>query len=602
MKLSSILSRLRLILTKKEINGLILLSTGSFILSLSEALSLGIIIPIINLFVNQSAISDMPVISRLYKFSGLKDTAAFLIVLIIIAIALFLLKAVYSFYILYGQNKFINNVYNRLTAKTLETYLHKDYSFHLENNSTVLFKNINAEIGQLTSGFLTAILMASSEAFIMISIFVLLLVVYPLATISLIIVFSMFIIGVSVFLKKKIEFYSMQRHSSCEQMYKAALEPLQAIKEILVYNRQGFFVNRFAYFVTKYSNSFLRFITYSGMPRYLLEIIVFDSMLIILLFSIFFHKSMSSIIPMLTVISLASLRLLPSINKIHSSINLFYFSIKSLDTVSKILHDGSKSSIESISKNNAVRIDENIKYIRLESATFSYHGTPAPIFKDLNLNIPLNKTIALVGKTGAGKSTLIDILMGLLVPDKGRFYYGESAITSENISEYRKRVGYVPQQISLIDDSIEANIAFGIQKENIDPEKIRSVIKIAQMEDFISSLHTGTQTVAGERGVRISGGQRQRIGIARALYRNPEIIILDEATSALDMHTERQLYDSLKLLKKTVIMATHRLSTVKNADIIYVIDQGEIVANGNYNELIEKSQFFKSYIKEKSLA
>lgn len=594
------LKKFSFVLTRDGIKKLIFISFGSLILSFCEVFGIGIVIPIMALFLDPQKIKSYTALRSIYKFIGPKDDIQFLSILIVIAIVFFVLKSIYSIFITYCQQSFIRKTYNRLADEVLESYLNRPYSFHLENNSAILFKNVYTEVGHFIAGFLTPFVLINSEVLVLLGIFSLLFFLYPKVTFSLIIVAVIILIGINFSLKKKIGLYSLVREKSSEQIYKSALEALHAIKEIKVYRAQQFFLHNFSEANSKYSDSLLKFNVISGFPRYILETLIFVSMLSVMLVSIFLRKDPAELIPMMTAVGIAAIRFLPSINKIYTNIYNFRYASNSLDIVYKILQEDriERETPDTISLGN---LPEDIEPIRLENITFCYRTAPAPIFKDFSLPVPAQKTIAFVGETGAGKSTLIDILMGLLIPSKGALYYGDLAITRKNLCEYRAKIGYVPQQIFLIDDSIEANIAFGVAPDKVDYQQLKRVIQICQLDSLIRDLPEGLKSRVGERGVKLSGGQRQRLGIARALYRSPEILILDEATSALDGYTEAELNKAIRNFMRdlTVIIVAHRLSTVERADIIYVMDHGKIIDQGSFKELTENSAVFQKLANQK---
>jgi len=596
------LKKLYFILTKKEIKDLIALSIGSLFFSIFETFSIGIIIPIMTLYLNMEKINTSAKLQWLYRISGAKNEQGFLFMLVVIAMIIFITKAVYSVFLLYKQQKFVGVIFNRLTSNVLSSYLNKDYSFYFDYNSSILFKNICSEVSQFTAGFLTPIIQVSSEFLVMICLFILLFCVYPAVTFSLVAGFSVILLSMNILSKKRIASYAYAREKHSEEMFKSALESLHAVKEIKIYNVSRFFVDRFLQAVTKYTNGYIKFNVISGLPRYLLETLLFVSVLGVLLVGVSSNIKMAQLIPMMTVLGLASLRLLPSINKIYSNTNMLHYSLNSLDIIYKILQDKEKPFLADRQADNGeplVLAKDN--FIKLEGITFSYKESTPPIFSNLHLSIPINHTIALVGETGAGKSTLADILTGLLIPSSGKFYYAGCRITSENMLEYRKKIGYVLQQTFLTDDTLEANIAFGVPEEQIDVERIQYAIKLSYLGPFVDTLKDGVKTKIGERGIKFSGGQKQRIGIARALYRKPEILIMDEATSSLDAYTESEIGKALKELsgKLTVIIIAHRLSTIQQTDIIYVLDKGNIVAQGNFKELSDHSPVFKKITNQK---
>jgi ABC-type multidrug transport system fused ATPase/permease subunit len=594
---------IRLILTKSEKKKLIIIFFGSLLLSLSEVFSVGIIIPIIGLFVNQERMRTSAIYNWFCQLTGIQDIILFLNILIIAAITIFILKSIYSIFIVYKQNIFVGRIFNRITTMLLNSYLRKPYAFHLENNSAILFKNITAEVGNFTSGFLKPILLISTEIIVISGIFVFLMWTYPKTTFLLFCFFGIIFILIHFFLNKRIQSYSIQREESYNEFYKSGMEGLSGVKEIQIYNVHTLFLERFSKGIKKYTNSFVKFTVVSVVPRHILESTLFAAILLGILISVYINENHLAIIPMMAVLGIAALRILPSISKIYTNINILQYFSNSADIVHKILkEDATERELETVvqgtvsdsEKSSSITQKKSMRF-RLEGLEFQYKTAASPIFKDLNLVIPLNKTVAFVGETGAGKSTLIDILMGLLTPSSGVLYYDKLPITRKNVIEYRKKIGYVPQQIFLSDDTLEANIAFGIPEDKIDVKQLKHVLKMSHLDLFVSELPQGTKTFIGEKGVKISGGQRQRIGIARALYRNPEILILDEATSSLDGYTESEISNDIIRLggNLTIIIVAHRLSTIEHADIIYVLDKGKIVDQGTFDVLMENSAIFQ---------
>ena len=582
------------ILTKEEKRSLLILSLGSVVLSISETVSIGIFIPIMNLFVAPEKIHTSRFLSSLYQFFGLKDTTSFLMVLIFIAIAAFIFRSVFSAFMIYVQRSTIGRIYVRLTAEVLDTYVEKPYSFHLDNNSSALFKNVSFEVSQLTSGFLTPIVVIVSEIIVLLGIFIFLICVAPFITFLLIALFGIIMVSTYAFFKKRIKLYSFQREKYSGQMYKRALETLNAVKEIKAFNARSFFIKKFIESVRIYKNAFVNSSVVSVLPRYIFETVLISSLLLVILLSVFLDRPFSELIPIMTVFALAALRLVPSFSKVYSNINFFHYSANSLGIIYNVLNNKDcKQALASEVHGESLSPGENS--IDLRNIEFCYKSASAPVFDNLSLNIPLNKVVAIVGPTGSGKSTLIDITMGLLSPSNGALYYRGSVVNQDNMLKYRKRIGYVPQHIFLMDDTIASNIAFGFSPDEIDSAQLKRVIQMSQLDPFINDLPKGVKTIVGEKGVRLSGGQRQRIAIARALYRNPEILIMDEATSALDGYTEAEVNRAIKNLygKVTIIIIAHRLSTIEHADIIYVMDRGKIVDQGNFKELSVNSDTFK---------
>ncbi len=565
----------------------------SILLSVSEIFSIGILLPIINLFLDPSLITSSAKLYKVYIFFGIEDPLTFLTMLVIIAILLFLGKSVYGLIVFYRQQKYLAAINRRLAGDILSEYLRRPYEFHLANNSSILFKNINVEVGQFVSYILNPAITILSECVILCGVLTVAVYLYPWATVISVVSIGMVAFGLNQMFKRRLARYAENRSFFSEQYYKTVTESLQSVKEIKIFNVQDYFIKRFLYSFERYLVSFVKSSFIGSLPRYYMEALLFSGMLGIILISVYTRTDYKTIIPMIAILGVVAMRLMPSISKIVSSINSMHYSFNSLDMVYSVIGEIERMPQQNMLPYSAAT-QQKFYPIRLDHVSFRYASRPEDIVKDISLTIAPCSITAFIGETGTGKSTLIDIVMGLLLPQQGHLYYGNEKIDENTVDVYRTRIGYVPQTITLIDDTIAANIAFGIRLTDQEDEKLLCAVERAQLNDFIADLPEGLQTIVGERGVRISGGQRQRIGIARALYRDPEILILDEATSALDIHTEERVYRVVKELKKSVVMVTHRPTTIIFADMIYVLDKGCIRERGTYMDLNEKSQFLKN--------
>lgn len=607
VKKKNMLKKINFILTGPEKKSLAWFSLGSFVLALSETISIGLIIPIMGLFMSEGNPQAASVVGRLQGTMGFHDDkTAFLTALIAVTMAIFLFKSVYSIFILRLQYNFTTGIYCRLAEKIMASYLFKPYSFHLDSNSAILFKNMITEMSNFTTSYLTPAISIASEVMVSVAILALLICAYPVMTMVLVIMFAVIMLVLNVFLNKRIKNYSKDRETYSESVYVAANEALNGIKEIQVNGVHDYFIRRFSQATKKYQNSFTKYSILSSLPRYILESVLLFTVLVILLISLYLRRPPAELIPMMTVMGAAAIKLLPSVNKIYLNFNSLHYFENSLDTVYSILKNAGSSCAHPGQLGYEIGgAGSRTSAFRLENIRFAYKEDGPKILEGINIDIPFSFTTAIAGASGAGKSTLIDLLTGLLVPSQGVLYYGNTVVRPDNVSAIRARIGYVPQQIFLIDDTIGTNIAFGKAEADIDRELLHRVVKAANLEPFIRTLPKGLGTSVGERGVRISGGQRQRIGIARALYRNPEVLILDEATSALDGNSEAEIIGAIKKMKDAgmaVVIVAHRLSTISNADLIYVMDQGRIAAQGSFKDLHDNSDIFNNIIRKKSNA
>lgn len=603
--MKTLLTKLKSILTSSEKKRLAFLGIGVAVLSLLETFNIAMLLPLMGLFISPQKIYSTPVLSWLYHACGAPDLFLFVALLVGAAFVIFLLKSAYSIAMLYQQQKIIGEISSHMTTKVLRSYLSKPYSFHLMNNSSELFKNIASEATNCVSYLLSPIITIGSEVVILLGICLFLICVYPVMTSLVFVIFGSIALVVNVFFKKRIRVYSSQREIFNALMYKDALESLGAVKEIQMYDLRDYFTSRYFESTKRYTDSFVKFTTISNLPRYIFEIAFVALAFFAVLFGIYSHKSFVEAMPAMVVLGVATLRLLPSFSKIYNNVGYLHYGVNSLDIIYDILKEEGGSKVAAHSQDMPLpAVAAGDRSIRLENITFRYKTASHPIFEGLSVSFPLNSISAIAGETGSGKSTLIDMVTSLLTPQSGRLSYCGLPINQDNITQYRGRIGYVPQHIFLLDDSIAANIAFGFPKNEVDRKRVEYAVKIAQLGSFVEKLPDGIDSKVGEKGVRISGGQRQRIGIARAIYRSPEILILDEASSALDGHTESKLYESLKTLKDkmTIVLVTHRLATLEHADLVYVLERGKIVDSGSYGDLSARSPVFQKIANQKILS
>ena len=445
-------------------------------------------------------------------------------------------------------------------------------------------------------GVIYPMLLAVSKVAIVIFIAILLLYVNPKLSI---------VISVTLTIAYGIVYYVVREYlrgigelstKATFEKYKFTDEAFSGIKDIKLRGTETEFIKKYSQPAKKFAEYSATSAVISLLPRYAIETLAFGGLLLIVIFLISTSENFMSVIPLVALYALAGYRIMPGLQQIYHSIAQIRYNTPALDILLKDLKNSTYN--KNITDGKLISLPKIKKEIEFKSVYFKYPNSNDQILENINVKIRSNSLTAFVGKTGSGKTTLIDILLGLLPINKGDILVDNIKLKEDNFSSWQKKLGYVPQNIFLTDDTLKNNIAFAVPDNQVDHKKIINAAKLAELENYISTLPDKYNTYVGEKGIRISGGQIQRVGIARALYYNPEIIVLDEATSALDNLTEKNIMDSLKKLSKskTIIIIAHRLSTIKNCDQIYFLEKGRVSAEGNYNELIKNSKSFKDMV------
>ena len=487
-----------------------------------------------------------------------------------------------------------------ISRRLLAKYLHQPYIFFLNRNATELVKNILDEVRTVTVFVLLKLVMIIKNLLLTIFIFCLLLFIDPLLSLTVSVTLGGVYAIFFAFINKTLNRIGKERTEANEQRFKIAYEALSGIKELKVLGREHFFLDHFSTHSHRFASSQAIKNTISQLPKYALEIIAFGGILIIVLYYLAIKHNISQVIPLISLYTFAAYRLMPALQAIFTGVSEIRYTIPALD----ILHKDLTEAMDGLPlRSNAHNVVPPLKIknqIQLCNVDFTFPGTPETIIKNFNLKVPVHTMVGLVGSTGAGKTTVVDIILGLLTPTQGALIVDDDIINTDNLIRWQKNIGYVPQDIFIYDDTIANNIAFGVSRKAYDMESIVSAAKIAKLHEFIiNDIPDGYNTIVGDRGVRLSGGQRQRIGIARAIYHDPDVLILDEATSALDGVTENAIIQNINSLsnKKTIIMIAHRLTTLKDCDMIFMIEHGKIMASGTYNELINSNVQFQNMAK-----
>jgi len=576
-------------LTSKEKKHAALLLIMVLIMALIDMIGVASIMPFIAVLTNPGIIETNSILNTIFKASyiiGIENHTDFIFTLVIVVFGLLVFSLSFKALTTYIQLHFIQIIEYKIGKRLMESYLHQPYSWFLNRNSADLGKSIISEVGFVTGQALLPALILISQSIVSVFLIVLLILVNLKLTliIALIIVAAYWLIfkGSSKFLNKIGE----ERVKANEMRFKAISEAFGASKEVKFGRLEKIFIRKFS----KNAKLFAKHQAISSiigqLPRYFIEAIAFGGMILLMLYIIVQSGSFINAIPTISLFAFAGYRLMPSVQQIYAASTTIKFSIPAID---KLYDD-----FNSLNKFTTNQNKDNIKFnknICLNNVSYNYPNSSKSALRNFNLTIPAKKTIGIVGTTGSGKTTAVDIILGLLEPQKGTLIVDDLLITNTNCRSWQSLIGYVPQHIYLTDDTVASNIAFGVDLKEINQGQVDKVSKIANLHDFvISDLPSQYQTIVGERGIRLSGGQRQRIGIARALYHNPKILIFDEATSALDNYTEKTLMEDINKINKdqlTIILIAHRINTLKDCDLIYQLEKGEIVRQGTFNELFD---------------
>ena len=553
---------------KKIIFLIVLLFIGMFF----EILGLGSLLPVLSLIANPENLKEIPLLNEISYFNGL--TYNYLVLVLLIGIgALYLIKTLFLSYLTFRQNRFLANISATISNNLFAKYLTQPYKFHINNNSSKLIKNLQTEVN-LLGAFNFAVISLFVEAGLLFSILFTLILIEPLGAISVGLflgVLAYFFYRIS---RRKLVQWGNEREKADGLITKTTLEGLGGIKDIKLLHVESFFISKFIQNQNLKSRVSSNSNTVAQLPRYYLELISVFGLVLFIISMLYQNKDIPTLIATIGVFVAAVFRLMPSLNKILTAFqNIKYYS-SSVDIVYSEFLNLQNKSLDQEEKDLEVPKDK----IEIQNLSFSYNSDLKPILNEVNLEIKVGETIGIIGGSGEGKSTFVDLLNGLYKPTGGKILADNKKIQN-NLYSWNKNIGYVAQDIFLIDDTVEQNITFGRDQDNIDYEALNYALKKAQLIDFVEGLAQGLKTKVGERGVQISGGQKQRIGMARALYNDPEILILDEATSSLDTKTEQALMEAIYSLKKkkTIIIVAHRMSTLTKCDRIFEIKNKKLI-------------------------
>lgn len=575
--MKKILNKIFILLDKKQKRFMIVLVIMMLIGAILEACSVAVIIPVINIIIDKDAIESSRIMSRVFELSHISDVKVFAVLVMVLLILMFVIKNIY----LYIQQKVLYNyIYTNqfsTSERMMRNYIRRNYEYFLTADTAVIQRTITSDVNNMYA-LILSLLTLVSEVIVFIALAVFLLFTDWRMTAFVATLLAVTLLVIKIVIKPMMYKAGKDNQDYYSSLFKWINESVTGIKDIKIGGRERFFVNEYIRYGTGYVDAVQKYTLYSNVPRLIIEVVCISGMVLYFIFLYLTGQNSEAILSVLGAVGVALARLMPCANRINNQLNNIAYFEPFLMGVSDNLQDEISGENTDLSVIDIPKEKLEIKNgIELKNICYKYPETSKYILQDASIEVKVGEAIGIVGTTGAGKSTIVDVMLGLLHPEKGQVLAdGKDVLTKENYRKYLKNIGYIPQNIFMLDDTIKHNIAFGVPDDEIDENRLWEVIKEAQLEDFIKGREDGLDANIGERGIQISGGQIQRIGIARALYDDPEVLVLDEATSALDGETEKAVMESINILhgKKTLVIIAHRLQTIEKCDHVYRIENG----------------------------
>lgn len=577
-----ILKKMNLLLDRKQKRTMIGLIIMMLFGGVLESLGISMLVPIVTVVMDPVAVEESEILSTVYDMLGMESSVEFAMFLLLSFVGMTVLKNIYLFYQQKAQLKFVYTNQFATSRRMMINFMQRPYEYYLNADTSVIQRNITSDVNNMY-GLILSCLQLFSEAIV----FVCLVAALFLYSDAVMIMFVAVLMVALLFVIKKVLKPIMTKAGQDNQEYYSGLykwieQSVMGIKEIKIANKENYFINAYAACGEGYVNSVQKYNLFNATPRLLIETVCIGGMVGYFVLIIGQGAQIKDLLPQLSALAVAAMRLLPSVNRINNyqtSISYFepFFMGVSDNLQEEIRDETINYDEEAYKKKIEVEKLEIKDKIVLKDIVYKYPNTETLIFDHADMEIPIGQAVGIVGTSGAGKTTIVDILLGLLRLQSGQIL-ADGVEVRKHYQSWLKNIGYIPQTIFMIDSSIRKNVAFGCAEEEIDDNKVWRALEEAQLDEFVKGLPEGLDTSIGERGIRISGGQRQRIGIARALFEDPEVLVLDEATSALDNETEAAIMDSINRLhgKKTLIIIAHRLQTIEKCDMVYRVEEGKI--------------------------
>lgn len=583
MKQPNLLQKINQIFDKKQKRQLVLLGFMIFIGGFLETLGVSTMIPVVTVLLTpekvQEYIDKYEVLGNICTVFHITSVNQVAVSLLLFLMAVYVIKNLYLLFLVYRQNTFITQNRNNMISRVMAEFLNRPYEQYLGADIPTVFRITDSDIPQ-TFALMLAVLSLASEVVVSCLIFLVLLIQNVKMTLFVMFVFGVLTLVIVKVLKPRLNRIGVKNQEIQSRIAKWRIQATYGLKDVKVLNREEFFVRNYYETGKVGANVARNYAVLNNTPRLLIETIFIVSMLGYITIYINGGGDVSEMMTTIATFGVAAIRVLPSVNRINTYITEIAYATPSLNFVYENLQQGMKTDAmlaerKANSQKEKLKLDDKIE---LNHISFHYPDSDKNIFTDAHMVVPRGKSVGIMGSSGAGKSTIVDILLGLLHAQEGQITC-DGVDIFKNYESWLAQIGYIPQSIYLIDESIRENIAFGIDADKIDEKRIWEVLEEAQLKEFIEELPEGLDTTIGDRGIRLSGGQRQRIGIARALYHNPEILVFDEATSALDNETEAAVMEAVNSFhgKKTMVIIAHRLNTIEKCDIIYKVENEKIV-------------------------
>ncbi len=575
-----------------------------FIAAFLEMAGIGMFVPLLHIMSDPSKVEGLPIVGGLYRDWAGGDPSRFIVLFSGLLFVFFIAKNIVLAIIIYLQNRFVLRRRARFARDLMRAYLERPYVFHLQHNTAELVRNVTLLSSRLFMKGVMPIVNTAMELLTAVAVLIVLMLVDPGTTLGVALLIGLSVVVFYRSIRNRVREWGRRTVHYDGEILLRANQALGSIKETKISGKEAFFADAF----WKPNHAASRYMALSStaghLPRLFIEAVAMGGLLLLVLVLIQLQgKTAGDILPTLGIFGIASMRLMPSFSKIVSNMTLLRENTAAVDILHGDLSEARQKPVVAVAKAgeppSGLSFDNELS---LEGVTYHYPEGEGPVLDGVTLTIPFRQSVALVGRSGAGKTTLVDVILGLLEPTGGSLKV-DGVNLFDDLAGWQRRIGYIPQEIYLTDDTLRNNIALGVDEADIDEARVEDAVKTAHLEDFTDSLAEGLDTILGERGARLSGGQRQRVGIARALYHDPEVLVMDEATSALDSETENLINQAIAGLSgdKTVIVIAHRLSTVRNCDRIVLLESGRVVDTGTFDELANRNVDFSRMIELSSL-